>query len=188
MLNNKKYLNLQTDFEEQRKKIALEEFLMLKDWHNHLNNFFNNSDGYILVESGIYVKFENILSGVMPTDGISKHNNYPLHWYRLKGIAMNVSGNTIDECFQRYYDVKLDNKEIKYCSKQEFEDNFKKICERIFSEENDNFEFQYKKYTSKFYENILYQYEDMFPDYVFDFVIRLEERLDTDLQYENENF
>ena len=68
------------------------------------------------------------------------------------------------------------------------QDNFKKICERIFSEENDNFEFQYKKYTSKFYENILYQYEDMFPDYVFDFVIRLEERLDTDLQYENENF
>ena len=184
MVDKSKFISIKKDLEEQRFRISEEELLFLKDWHNYLNNFFGDNGGYV-VYGDKYIKYNNIISGIVPMNGISNTNNYPLNWYRLNGIVVNINAKNINDCFSQCCEIKIDETPIRICTKKEFEDNLKIVCKKLFFDSEENVEFQYQNYTSNFYRYILLKNKDLFPDYVFNFVNKLEKLLDADLYYEN---
>ena len=168
------YLNIKQKLDEQREKIVEEEMLAIKDWHNSLNNFFaKNSTGFVCINDIFYVKIDDIKYSLMknPTKGES-----PLNWYNISGLRINSKARTIYSCFSLQTKIKM-NDRIRICDENEFKSKLKEISENVFNDTPENFDLQFKHYTTFFYDDILFQYKEYFDDSVVKFVKKLEHKL-----------
>ena len=175
MFDNSVFLKIKENLNEQRKKIYEEEYLLFNDWINNLNLFLgDDKNGFLIVNDSIYIKYDSIDSKIFNTFNISEP---PLYYYRLYGLTVSDSGKSIDTTFSHCISINIKDK-IKKCTEKEFFTQLNMCCEKIFNNSEENFNFQYKCYTSRFYDYILksHDYFKLFPDYVHDFLNKLEER------------
>ena len=171
---NETYLNIIKKLDEQREKIVEEEMLVIKDWHNSLNNFFaKNSSGFVCINDDFYVKINDIKYSLMnnPTRGES-----PLNWYYIYGLRINLKAKTIFNGFSLQTKINM-NDTIRICDENEFKSKLKEISENVFNDTPENFDLQFKHYTTFFYDDILFQYKEYFDDSVLKFVKKLEHKL-----------
>jgi hypothetical protein len=70
------------------------------------------------------------------------------------------------------------NGNIRECDETEFRQIVNEICEKVFDNNEENFNKQFNNYTSFFFENLLFKYKDYFDDKVIEFVKKLENKFD----------
>lgn len=166
-----KYETILQDLNEQRKKIAEEEAIVFQDWHKALNNFFKNvKTGFVCVNETFYIKIEDIQTGIM---NHLLDNATPIQWYKLYGLRITPCRRTIYSCFSECYKIKI-NDTIRECDENEFKNKLNEVSKIVFNNTPENFNLQFKSYTSSFYDKILFKYKEYFDDSIVDFVKKLE--------------
>lgn len=172
------YLNIMKKLNEQRRLISQEEMIMIQDWHKALMSYFNNiKTGFVCVNDFLYVKVDNINSGIYDVRHIDDVVNSPVHWFNLQGLVLNRHGSTINSCFKMSIKLTI-NGNIRECDETEFRQIVNEICEKVFDNTEENFNKQFNNYTSFFFENLLFKYKDYFDDKVIEFVKKLENKFD----------
>ena len=173
VFNTNKYENILQELNAQRKKISEEETIVFQDWHKALNNFFKNvKTGFVCVNETFYIKIENIETGIM--DHLLD-NATPIQWYKLYGLRITPCRRTIYTCFSECYKIKI-NDTIRECDENEFKNKLNEVSKIVFNNTPENFNLQFKSYTSSFYNNILFKYKEYFDDSIVDFVKKLENK------------
>ena len=150
---------------------------MLSTWKENLKCYIESSSKYLIVNDCTYVKVDDVCSGVVRQGGTKIFS-----WFRLIGLTICEDDlNLINGTFWNTLTVTIEDN-IREISKEDFDKHLESRCKCVFADTIENFQIQSYHYLSRFCENVLEKHPDMFPQYVSDFVMRLEDQLDKEYE------
>lgn len=170
MFNNSVFVSKINKINCERNILGQNEYDIHLNWINELNIYLMDAK-YIRINDNIFVMINKTSSNIYKI--LENNVINPMSVFEIYGLVVNTNKKLINEGFCDHIHLKLTDN-VTICSEDDFKQAFETTCSIIFSDNEENFIYQYKNYYSLFYECIYIDYKYMFPEYVDTFMEKIE--------------